>query len=684
MNQHSEQTTQAAHTASRCPSGRVGTLLVALAILLGLVFVDLAAGSGAVTRASSQRPPVNSKLPTIGGVPVEGRILRADPGKWLGHARRPSQFSFQWRLCDAAGLSCNDIEQATDRVYVVQSGDVGKTLRVVVTATNAAGAVRARSRQTGLAQPAPDKAPVVTIRPTIVGTAEAGTTLTARPGTWRGGGPLRIEYHWRRCDSKGGACNDLKVTDERYTLRTPDVGHSMRVLVTAENSIGSGAGLSLPTPKVKPSATSATAPKNTQRPTIAGTAQQGETLTATTGSWSGTAPMSFSFQWQRCGRGGSHCGRVAGATGQAYTVRGADVGRTLRVLVRAENAAGASSVVSARTRVVTGLPASPAPPKITGQPTISGTAVERGTLTTSTGSWSGTPPFTYQYRWLRCDQSGGGVNGVTCSTIPGETRKTYVLAQADVGHRIRSRVIATNKYGASSFNSNATVVVQAAVALSKPQSTAPPTISGSPIAGQTLHATTGSWSGGQPITFAYQWRRCDRNGGSCSSINGATGSSYALKASDVGITLRVQVTAANKSGSSSATSVPTAVIVQSVSSTAAISITDVGLPNRLIIDRVSFGPSRLRFRRRVIARFRVADSNNRAVQGALVKVIGIPFGQVPTPPEQATGPNGYARFALYPTRRYHGNGIVFFVRARKPGERLIGGVSTRRLVYLPG
>ena len=66
-------------------------------------------------------------------------------------------------------------------------------------------------------------------------------------------------------------------------------------------------------------------------------------------------------------------------------------------------------------------------PKNTGQPVISGSAVQGSTLTTSNGSWSGTAPIAYQYRWLRCDTSGGGVNGVNCATIPGETRKSYVL-----------------------------------------------------------------------------------------------------------------------------------------------------------------------------------------------------------------------------------------------------------------
>src|SRR5918912_1208483 len=95
-------------------------------------------------------------------------------------------------------------------------------------------------------------------------------------------------------------------------------------------------------------------------------------------------------------------------------------------------------------------------PKPTGQPRVTGTAIQGETLTTTNGTWTGTAPITFRYRWLRCDASGGGVNGVNCTTIAGETRKTYILTRADVGHRIRSRVIATNADGTASANSKAT------------------------------------------------------------------------------------------------------------------------------------------------------------------------------------------------------------------------------------
>jgi hypothetical protein len=330
---------------------------------------------------------------------------------------------------------------------------------------------------------------------------------------------------------------------------------------------------------------------------------------------------------------------------------------------------------------------SEAAPRNTGEPVVSGSTVQGQALTTTNGTWTGTAPVTFRYRWLRCDTSGGGPNGVNCDTIGAATRKTYVLRGADVGHRIRSRVVASNTEGTASANSNATPgVVQRSPTAGAPNNTSPPTIAGATQEGQTLTASPGSWTGGQPQTYAYQWRRCDRNGGGCADIGGATGNTYVIKSADVGGTLRVRVAARNSSGTRTSTSVPTGVVTRAgVPSGATILINDVALPNRLIIDRVQFTPFILRSRQAFTARFRVTDSQNHPVQGALVFVVGIPFGNTTTPPEQVTGADGYVTFVIRPTFRLKLVPIgsqPFFVRARKASDRLIGGVSTRRLVNL--
>jgi hypothetical protein len=72
----------------------------------------------------------------------------------------------------------------------------------------------------------------------------------------------------------------------------------------------------------------------------------------------------------------------------------------------------------------------------------------------------------------------------------------------------------------------------------------PPTISGTPVQGQTLTLWHANWSG-VPSSYTDQWEDCDSSGASCVPIAGATGQRYVLAASDVGQRLRVVETAAN-------------------------------------------------------------------------------------------------------------------------------------------
>ena len=227
-----------------------------------------------------------------------------------------------------------------------------------------------------------------------------------------------------------------------------------------------------------------------------------------------------------------------------------------------------------------------------------------------------------------------------------------------------------------------------------PSNTSPPTISGTPREGETLTANPGSWSGTGPTTFAYQWQRCDQSGGNCSSIVGATAQSYLLTSADVGRTLRVVVTATNATGSSSATSAPSAVVQASgpagvitlPGGRRSIPASSVGpAGTRLLIDGVRFTPNPVRSRRTTItARFHVSDTRGFSVRGALVFLRSTPL-LTSTPPEQATNTAGFVTFRVRPRANFPlrgGLNVQFFVRARRPGDNLLAGVSTRRLVQV--
>ena len=289
-----------------------------------------------------------------------------------------------------------------------------------------------------------------------------------------------------------------------------------------------------------------TAPSNTALPAISGSAITGQTIAASPGAWDGSTPLTYAYQWERCDSSGNNCSNISGETSNHRLVDSGDVGHRLRVKVTATNSDGSATATSGATAVVA---SSTGPPNNAEEPVVSGTTVQGQTLTTSNGSWIGATPFTYTYKWLRCD-----TNGSNCSTISGETKANRQLTSDDVGHRLRSRVTATNSQGTDSADSNATNTITSSSGSGAPANTALPTISGTATQGQTLAATNGTWTGAATITYAYQWQRCDTNGNNCSSISGATSASRTLASDDSGHRLRIKVTATNSQGSASATS----------------------------------------------------------------------------------------------------------------------------------
>src|SRR4051794_25965031 len=146
----------------------------------------------------------------------------------------------------------------------------------------------------------------------------------------------------------------------------------------------------------------AAVPNNTAAPTISGasTAREGQTLTATNGTWA-NSPTSFRYQWQRCSSAGTDCASIVSATNQSYTPATADVDQRLRVVVTGVNADGQSSATSTATDVVSGGDAPVAKVK----PSISGTATVGEELTADNGTWTG-GATSFAYQWQRCDGAG--------------------------------------------------------------------------------------------------------------------------------------------------------------------------------------------------------------------------------------------------------------------------------------
>jgi hypothetical protein len=259
------------------------------------VLASNAGGSASAVSAVSgivgttQPAPVSTAAPAVSGVAEEGQVLQASPGSW---SNNPTSFAYQWQVCGPLGASCTNVAGATGSSYTLSSGDVGHTLRVLVTASNAGGSASAASAISGVVVADPS-APINVGVPTISGVAEERQTLRAGVGSWSNG-PTSYGYQWQQCSASGGGCANISgASGSSYTLGSGDVGHTVRVLVTASNAAGSASAASVVSAVVAVvsevtcgATVSASASASTVASTIAGAAD-GSTVCLEPGEYSG-------------------------------------------------------------------------------------------------------------------------------------------------------------------------------------------------------------------------------------------------------------------------------------------------------------------------------------------------------------------------------------------------------------
>ena len=361
--------------------------------------------------------------------------------------------------------------------------------------------------------------------PTISGTTQVGETLTALTNGITdedGLDDVSYTYQWIANDA------DIEgATNSTYTLADSDEGKAIKVKVSFTDDADNQETLtSAPTAAVaaKPNSTA------TGAPTISGTPQVGETLTADTSGIAdedGLGDVSYSYQWIRSDNGAD--ADIGGQTASTYTLSDEDEGKAIKVKVSfTDDADNQETLTSAPTAAVAAKPNSPA----TGAPTISGTPQVGETLTADTSGIAdedGLDDVSYSYQWIRSD------NGADAD-IGGQTASTYTLTDEDEGKAIKVKVSFTDDADhEETLTSAATVAVEA-----KPNSpaTGAPTIGGTPQVDQTLTADTSTIAdedGLTNVSYSYQWMA----GGS--DIAGATGSSYTLKDVQKGQTIQVRV-----------------------------------------------------------------------------------------------------------------------------------------------
>ena len=620
---------------------------------------------------TAQGPPTNTAPPVISGSPTVGSVLTTTTGTWSGTA--PIGYAEQWQRCDTGGANCTPITGATGTSYALTSADLNTTLDVVVTASNGLGSAHATSAATAVITSPP---PIVTVGNTTVGTASsvpgsgfkfgsvftttvAGTSadfrfyaqggsapqsfvpfiysvVAGQPATLLGSGPVITVPAGQPAGWVSGPLTGISLAASTPymigVLAGPTGSQAAEFYTTVANGAywnANTAGYPVPASTwgainisnqlwdfavdYTTSGGGGSAPTNTAPPVISGSPTVGSVLTTTTGTWSGTAPIGYAEQWQRCDTGGANCTPITGATGTSYALTSADLNTTLDVVVTASNGLGSAHATSAATAVIT----SPPPIVTVGNTTVGtassvpGSGFKFGSVFTTTVAGTSADfrfyaqggsapqsfvPFIYSVVagqpatllgsgpviTVPAGQPAGWVSGpltgisLAASTpymigvLAGPTGSqaaefyTTVANGAYWNANTAGYPVPASTWGAINISNQlwdfAVDYTTSGGGGSAPTNTAPPVISGSPTVGSVLTTTTGTWSGTAPIGYAEQWQRCDTGGANCTPITGATGTSYALTSADLNTTLDVVVTASNGLGSAHATSAATAVI----------------------------------------------------------------------------------------------------------------------------
>jgi hypothetical protein len=207
-------------------------------------------------------PPANSAPPSIAGDLTAGQTLTEVPGAW---SNDPTSYAYRWTTCDPSTGTCSVV--GTEQSLLLSEADVGDTIAVAESASNAGGSGAAvSSPTTAPVQPlpggnVPTAAPLNSVAPVIFGQIAAGQTVSASTGAWLGTPSLSYTYRWQLC--RFSVCTDIAgATSSTYAVTlfpVMDAGETLQVAVTATNAFGAstaestdGTAVPVPTPVPRP------------------------------------------------------------------------------------------------------------------------------------------------------------------------------------------------------------------------------------------------------------------------------------------------------------------------------------------------------------------------------------------------------------------------------------------------
>lgn len=200
------------------------------------------------------------------------------------------------------------------------------------------------------------QAPLLTADPTwTTPLVREGLTITGNLATFSGA--TSTSDQWRRCDTRGLNCVDLAgETSSTHLMTAADASgdHTLRFEELGTNANGTSRAVTTATTLVQ-----SIPPVNLSLPVLSGTAQSGQVLSTTAGSWQSSSPLSYTYRWRRCASG--VCANIGGATSATYTLTDSDLGSTVDVVVSATNTGGGTDANAAATAAVAAASASVPP-----------------------------------------------------------------------------------------------------------------------------------------------------------------------------------------------------------------------------------------------------------------------------------------------------------------------------------